>query len=70
MAGAQQDIVVQVNPTPVNVQPAQIIIESVPGTSGSAGSVVSEAQVRIVEAATPAPQAAPQARVVAQSEGS
>lgn len=68
MAGAQQDIVVQVNPTPVTVQPASIVVEMQPAsaTNGDAPEI----QVRIVEPAAPAERAVPQARVVAQSEGS
>jgi hypothetical protein len=68
MAGAQQEIVVQVNPTPVTVQPASIVVEMQPAsaTNGDAPEV----QVRVVEPAAPAERAAPQARVVTQSEGS
>lgn len=66
MAGAQQDVVVQVNPTPVTIQPANIVVE-LPAASGNDAS---EVQVRVVEPATPVERSAPQARVATQSEGS
>ena len=64
MAGAQQDVVVQVNPTPVMVQPASVIVE-LPAANGE-----DQPQVRVVEAAQPTERPAAQARVVTQSEGS
>jgi|GEM_PF-2803532 hypothetical protein len=67
MAGAQPDIVVQVNPTPVTLQPANVIVALQPG---SPGEDVPGIQARVVEAAAPAERPVPQARVVAQSEGS
>jgi hypothetical protein len=70
MAGAQPDTVVEINPTPVLVQPASIVVEMpamAPGTETD-----TPVTVRVVEQAVaveqPAP--APQARPVAQSQGS
>ncbi len=70
MAGAQQDIVVQVNPTPVTVQPASIVVEMSPASIEGNPAVLADVEVRAVEPAAPAEQPAPQARVVTQSEGS
>ena len=68
MAGAQQDVVVQVNPAPVTVQPASFVVEMTPA-DGDAGTPT-QVEVHGVESAVPAERPAPQARVVAQSEGS
>ena len=50
MAGAQQDIVVQVNPAPVTIQPASVVIETDNSATGEDhyGEVV---EVRTVEPA-------------------
>lgn len=68
MAGAQQDVVVQVNPTPITVQPASIVVEMPP--AALAGDSTGEVQVRVVEPAVPVERSGPQARVATQSEGS
>jgi hypothetical protein len=70
MAGAQQDIVVQVNPTPVTVQPANVVVEMKPAVTSGNQTSPAEVEVRIVEAAAPAERPVPQAKVVTQSEGS
>jgi hypothetical protein len=70
MAGARQDIVVQIDPTPAAVLAANADVGI--GPALTAGNQISPAavEVRIVEAATPAERPVPQARVVTQSEGS
>lgn len=71
MGAAAQDVVVQVSPTPVVVQPASVVVElPVTDESGTATGDPTEVVVRIVEPAIPAQQPVSQAPVVAQSEGS
>lgn len=69
LMGGAQETVVQVNPTPVTIQPATIIVEMAP-TGSTNGAGADEVRVRVVEAATPVQQIVPQARAVTQSQGS
>ena len=70
MAGAQPDIVVQVNPTPLTVQPANVVVEMKPAVISGNQTAPAEVEIRVVEAAAPAERSVTQARVVTQSEGS
>lgn len=67
MAGAQPEIVVQVNPTPIVVQPVDAISE-MSTESGDGGET--PVSFRLVEAAVPVDQLSTQARPVARSQGS
>ena len=68
MAGAQPEVVIEVNPTPILVEPANVIVEmpaSLPGAANEA-----PVSIRVVEAAVAVEQPVAQAQPVARSQGS
>lgn len=67
MAGAQPDLVVEVNPTPIVVEPASIVVELPAGAADDDGSGV---RTRVVEAAAVVERPAEVAEPIARSEGS